>query len=60
MKVGLAFVILSIRRSICRACGVEEDVEALLVVHRENGFHEMGQWMVTMYKKGKVMTKSSN
>lgn len=51
MKVGLTFVILSIRGSICRACSVEEDIKPFPVVHCENGFHEMCQWVVTIGKK---------
>lgn len=48
MKLGFAFVILSIRGSICRACGVEKDAEPFPVVQRKNGFHEMCQWVVTI------------
>lgn len=47
MKLGLAFVIISIRGSICRACSVEKYIKPFPVVHRENGFHEMCQWVVT-------------
>lgn len=52
LKAGLAFVIRSIRRSVCRACSVEKDIKPFLIVHRENGFHEMCQWVVTIESKG--------
>lgn len=50
MKVSLTFVILSVRRSIRRACGVKKDIEPFPVVHRKNGFHEVSQWVVAIEK----------